>query len=441
MPIINYLQYKGRIKKPAVVAILEQCQHLLARAPCLFRLVYLPRECNRLADYFAGQASAAARKADDNPLVPLHHVALPPFHLVQALGFIIQQGDATQAPAFVLTECPSPTPQEMHALLRRHPHYKWVTMDYIALAVSSSHRLNVGYKPTVNSVGGRFYSVGSAAQRLPRQARLLLFGNSHWEIDISGAHYELMRRQCRAAEVHLSLLPITQMRSYLTRALRAQIAETDISLLVKTWPLVIINSATPQEAIEYLRKRIQMEPSHHLVSFAREVFAASRYAMHHPPSWCPSGPERTGRGAPFHYFEVLEQQVTWAAYSFLQPRVGFVSAIWLHDGFWVAPRPENDTLEALNTHLCQTFGFDPTEPPLMRCDSLQPKFAQLLSEYASAAPVIGSHTHASSQGPLPEVVRIHRKRTFTGAHPTQQEALEQRLAKRIKAQHAKRRRT
>ena len=75
LPVINYLQYKGRIKKPAVVAILEQCQHLLARAPCLFRLVYLPRECNRLADYFAGQASAAARKADNNPLVPLHHVA------------------------------------------------------------------------------------------------------------------------------------------------------------------------------------------------------------------------------------------------------------------------------------------------------------------------------------------------------------------------------
>ena len=438
LPVINYLQYKGRIKKPAVVAILEQCQHLLARAPCLFRLVYLPRECNRLADYFAGQASAAAREADNNPLVPLHHAALPPFHLVQALGFIIQQGDALQAPAFVLTECPSPTPQEMHTLLRRHPHYKWVAMDYIALAVSSSHCLNVGYKPTVDSLGGRFYSVGNAAQRLPRQVRLLLFGNSHWEIDISGAHYELMRRQCRAAEVHLTLLPIAQMRSYLTRALRAQIAEDGISLLVKTWPLVIINSATPQEAIEYLKKRIQTELSCHLVSFAREVFAASRYAMHHPPSWCPSGPER---GAPFHYFEVLEQQVTWAANSFLQPRVGFVSAIWLHDGFWVAPRPENDSLTALNTHLCQTFGFDPAEPPLMRCDSLQPKFAQLLSECASAAPVIGSHSHASSQGPLPAVVRIHRKRTFTGAHPGQQEALEQRLAKRIKAQHAKRRRT
>ena len=117
------------------------------------------------------------------------------------------------------------------------------------------------------------------------------------------------------------------MRDCLRGALRTYIAEDEIGPLVKTWPLVIINSATPQEAIEYLKKRIQAEPSGHLVSFAREVFAASRYAMHHPPSWCPTGPVRTGRGAPFHYFEVLEQQVTWAAYSFLQPRVGFASAI------------------------------------------------------------------------------------------------------------------
>ena len=440
LPIINYLQYKGRIKKPAVVAILEQCQQLLAQAPCLFRLVYLPRECNRLADYFAGQASAAAKEAEGNPLVPLHHVALPPFHLAQTLGFIIQQGDALQTPAFVLTERPSPTPHELHVLLRRRPRYKWVSMDYIALAISFSHCLSVGYKPTVDALGGRFYSVGNAAQRLPRQVRLLLFGNSHWEIDISGAHYELMRRQCKLEEVHLTLQPVVQMRNYLREALRAYIAENEIGSLVKTWPLVILNSATPQEALEYLKKRTQAEPSGQLVSFAREVFAASRYAMHHPPSWCPTGPERTGRGAPFHYFEILEQQVAWAAYSFLQPRVGFAAAIWLHDGFWVAPRPENALLTALHTHLCQTFGFDPDEPPLMRCDSLQPKLAQLLSECNSTAAVTGSHSRTSSQRPLPAVVRIHKKRTFTGAHPEQQEALEQRLTKRIRAYDTKRRR-
>ena len=76
----------------------------------------------------------------------------------------------------------------------------------------------------------------------------------------------------------------------------------------------------------------------------------------------------------------------------------------------------------------------------MRCDPLQPKFAQLLSECNSTTPVTGSHSRASSQRPLPALVRIHRKRTFTGAHPEQQEALEQRLTKRIKVHSTKRRR-
>ena len=109
-----------------------------------------------------------------------------------------------------------------------------------------------------------------------------------------------------------------------------------------------------------------------LVSFAREVFSASRYVMNHPPPWCPPVTEGSGRGAPFHFFEVLEQRVTWAAYSFLQSRVGLTSAIWLHDGFWITPRPEEELLSALHSHLCQTFGYDLTETPLMRCDPLQP---------------------------------------------------------------------
>ena len=283
LPIINYLQRKGRVKKPAVVAILDQCQQLLARAPCLFRLVYLPRECNRLADYFAGQASAAAKNAAGNPLVPLRHAALPPYQLAQSLGFLIEQGEGSQVPAFVLTECPSPAPQELYTLLRQRPHYKFISLDYIASAVAASHRLTVGYKPTIDAFGGRYYAVGNTAQRLPRQVRLLLFGSSHWEIDISGAHYELMRRHCKTAAVHLDLPPIAQARERLRDAISTQFAGGDVEPLVKTWPLVIINSATPQEAVEYLRKRLIGEPPPSLVCFAREVFAASRYTMHHPP--------------------------------------------------------------------------------------------------------------------------------------------------------------
>ena len=144
--------------------------------------------------------------------------------------------------------------------------------------------------------------------------------------------------------------------------------------------------------------------------------------------------------APFHFFEVLEQHVTWAAHSFLQPRVGFTSAIWLRDGFWVAPRPGEEMLAALHSHLCRTFSFDLTETPLMRCDPLQPKLAHLLAECANPSPVISSLSRAFSHRPLPAVVRIHRKRTFTVAHPEYQEALERRLTKRARKNDTKRRR-
>ena len=136
-------------------------------------------------DYFAGQASAAARGAKGDPLVPLHHAASPPYQLAQALGFLVEQGESDQAPACVLTECPSPAPQEIGALLRQRPHYKFVTSDYIATSTKSAHRLVAGYKPAVSTRGGRYYAVGNTAQRLPRQVRILLFGDSHWEIDMN----------------------------------------------------------------------------------------------------------------------------------------------------------------------------------------------------------------------------------------------------------------
>ena len=66
------------------------------------------------------------------------------------------------------------------------------------------------------------------------------------EIDISGAHCELIRRQCKTAAVHSELPPIAQqVRECLREVLSAQIAEGDVEFLVETWPLVIINSATP----------------------------------------------------------------------------------------------------------------------------------------------------------------------------------------------------
>ena len=107
-----------------------------------------------------------------------------------------------------------------------------------------------------------------------------------------------MRRQCKSAAVHLGLPPIAQVREYLREALSTHIAEGTVA---KTWLLVILNSATPQEAIECLKKRFTGELPCSPVNFAREVFSASRYVMNHPPPWCPPVAEGSVRGAPFHF--------------------------------------------------------------------------------------------------------------------------------------------
>ena len=97
-------------------------------------------------------------------------------------------------------------------------------------------------------------------------------------------------------------------------------------------------------------------------------------------------------------------------------------------------------LAELHSHLCQTFGYDLTETPLMRCDPLQPKRAHLLAECTNPSTVISSLSRVSSHRPLPTAVRFHRKRIFTVAHPEYQEALEQRLTKRARKDDTKRRR-
>ena len=64
------------------------------------------------------------------------------------------------------------------------------------MAVSSqkgTKPLIVEYVSAALDGEGRLYARQSSAQRLPRMLRAILFGNTHKEVDISGAHYELIR--------------------------------------------------------------------------------------------------------------------------------------------------------------------------------------------------------------------------------------------------------
>ena len=72
--------------------------------------------------------------------------------------------------------------------------------------------------------------------------------------------------------------------------------------LVKKWPLVIINSDTPQEALAFLSRQLphlaQPLPPE-ITRFALELHAASRYVINRPPTWCPARERDRSRAAPF----------------------------------------------------------------------------------------------------------------------------------------------
>ena len=178
LPLLNYLQGKGRVKRPEVVSILEDCQSLLACAPFIFRLVYLPRERNKLTDYFAGQASAKAKVHIDQPLAVAAHRASPPYHLAQKLGFVIESGPLQAAPAFVLTECPATTSEGLATIISQLKFQANAVQDYLAVARSCEGKLTVGYKPSSVDGLGRFYTVGPAAQQL-RVRRLEVSSSWH----------------------------------------------------------------------------------------------------------------------------------------------------------------------------------------------------------------------------------------------------------------------
>ena len=96
----------------------------------------------------------------------------------------------------------------------------------IALATKKcTTAMSVEYIAAASDGKGRLYARQCGAQTLPRNLRLLLYGNTHKEVDMSGAHYELTRAICASK----SLPPIKELRQWLRQLWGSRLAsdETD----------------------------------------------------------------------------------------------------------------------------------------------------------------------------------------------------------------------
>ena len=153
---------------------------------------------NGLADYFAGFASAFLLS---QPLDSITSLSPPlPYFLLHMHGFKVDHTEVDIA--LTLTEQPQFSLTALTQYLHKYPRHTHAWKQYRD-RFSQAH-LTVHYRPTITAPLGRLYAIESAAQTLPKPLRMLLFGTTHAEIDITGAHYEIVRRFSRTAD----LLPI-----------------------------------------------------------------------------------------------------------------------------------------------------------------------------------------------------------------------------------------
>ena len=84
---------------------------------------------------------------------------------------------------------------------------------------------------------GRVYARQTSAQQLPRSVRTLVYGGTHKEVDMSGAHYEIVWRLVGSS----TLPPIHDLREQLGRLWQEHDNE-QVTVEVKCFPIRVINA-------------------------------------------------------------------------------------------------------------------------------------------------------------------------------------------------------
>ena len=200
---------------------------------------------------------------------------------------------------------------------------------------------------------GRLYARHSSAQQLPRLIRAILYGNSHKEVDISGAHYELIRLGAKS-----NLMPIGPLRDALSRSFSvdhsSDLSSDAIQNDVKLFPILVINTGSMAACSAMTSKGYTIKGWIRL--WADELVLARNCVTDILlPRLRPDLPT-THRNRHFHSAETLETIFMRHVLQEVQQRCFAVSTIWLHDGFWICTSVSDDIIrEAEKTALKSLF--------------------------------------------------------------------------------------
>ena len=249
--LLQHLDFRSRFRRVDMVSIVDQFHRKRSRLAPHSSTEYRPREANVIADHLAGEASSYLMKLvgegeddlGDNPEdFPI--VCDPPYELLLRENAVIagpHQGgkvvmilmEKISCDFYWITKC---------AAWKGGQHKRYIAEMALA-SQKGTKPLIVEYVSAALDGEGRLYARHSSAQQLPRLARAIFYGNTHKEIDISGAHYELIRLGARS-----TLMPIGPLRDALSRSFTEDYPDNsnkgDIQNDVKLFPILVINTGS-----------------------------------------------------------------------------------------------------------------------------------------------------------------------------------------------------
>ena len=190
-PLPQHLDFRGRFRRNDLVRLINQFHAKRSRVAPGSITEYRPREANALADYFAGYASAFLWDLPETGMSvesPVEVQCDPPYDLLLQANAVIVGPHQDGKTVLILQERPG---CDLVAMAR---FAQWMDGKYagkvreIALATRQGQvPTSVEYLASSLDGEGRLYARHTCAQTLPRSLRLLLYGATHKEVDISGA--------------------------------------------------------------------------------------------------------------------------------------------------------------------------------------------------------------------------------------------------------------
>ena len=327
-PLLSHLRFQTRFRRPDLIAVIDRFHAKRSRLAPSSATEYRPREANFVADYLAGRGSAFLLHRTEALAASegiTEHDVDPPYDLLLQHNASIFGKHAAGKTILVLREVPACSAQALSEVVPQVDEQTQRLLCDLALATQKLSRGHVvEYVAAATDGQGRLYAKQSCAQ-YPKPVRAFIYAQAHQEVDMAGAHYELIRRYVNSSSLpHIELLRTT------LAGIWGENACVGGENIIKMFPVRIINAGAPA-TLRFLQQ-------HHLAvagfvsTVALDLDAAkvvcTDAVLRHRAEL-----QTTYTNRYYYACEYLEMQVMIV--KAIQMRYRCASIIWLHDGVWL----------------------------------------------------------------------------------------------------------